>query len=93
MVGERSMTYNHEKYIPEALKSIHNQKSNILYNLEINDDRSTGETCTMYCQCLWFDVWRESAITGNHCDQAEIQKYWAGKNHNTPFLQNRYNNS
>ena len=41
MVSICCLTYNHEKYIREALDSFLNQKTNFKYEILIHDDAST----------------------------------------------------
>ena len=38
------LTYNHEKYIKEALDSILNQKRNFKYEIIVRDDASNDDT-------------------------------------------------
>lgn len=44
MVSISCITYNHEKYIAEAIESFLNQKTNFKYEILIHDDASTDET-------------------------------------------------
>ena len=44
LVSIVSLTYNHEKYIKQALESFLNQKTNFEYEIIIHDDASTDKT-------------------------------------------------
>ncbi len=45
MVSVLLLTYNHQKYIAEAIQSVVNQKTNFDYEILIGDDCSTDGTC------------------------------------------------
>ena len=44
------ITYNHEKYIEESLKSILNQKTNFDYEIIIGEDFSTDSNREIFSQ-------------------------------------------